>query len=61
MVLVTIRIRNTLKFWDYKAYIEESLEKVAILVKNWVENGNITRVVEFDGIIRYDKYNDINQ
>ena len=44
IILITMKIMNSLKFRDPKVCIQESLEKVVTLVKNQAENSSITGV-----------------
>ena len=61
IILITMKIKQTLKLREIKSYIEESLEKVVTLVENWAKDSSTIEIVKFDRIIRYETFKNIDQ
>ena len=59
MILVIMTLEGNPKYKDNKKCIKEGLEKIVILVQQWLEEGKIIGVVDFNGIVHQETYKDI--
>ena len=56
MILVIMTLEGNPKYKDNKKCIKEGLEKIVILVQQWLEEGKIIEMVDFNGMVQWETY-----
>ena len=56
IVLITMKLKYSLKFKDIQICIQEGVEKTITLIQKWADNSDISAVISFDGNIIREKF-----
>ena len=61
IILVIIKVEEYQKFYNNQNCIEEGFENVAILVQKWVDDRKIARVIEWNRMIWYEEFKEVDK